>query len=78
MNWTSPGIGTVLRRWRPSIRHISAIGPTVRLELERSDNGGPIEAELTRERFQELDLKTGEEVHVKPRKLQVFTEDYSI
>ncbi len=60
------------------VRHIHAIGATVRLELERSDNGGPIEAELTRERFQELDLKTGEQVHVKPRKLQVFTEDYSI
>ncbi len=60
------------------IRHIHAIGATVRLELERSDNGGSIEAELTRERFQELALKTGEQVHVTPRKLQVFTEDYSI
>jgi len=60
------------------IRHIYAIGATVRIELQRSDNGDPIEAELTRERFQELGLKTGEQVHVKPRKLQVFTEDYSI
>ncbi len=60
------------------IRHITAIGPTVRLELERSDGGGQIDAEMTRERFGELALKTGEQVHVTPRKLQVFLEDYSI
>jgi len=60
------------------IRHITAVGPTVRLELERSDGGGQIDAELTRERFGELALKTGEQVHVTPRKLQVFLEDYSI
>ena len=60
------------------VRHINAIGATVRLDLERLDGGGTMEAELTRERFQELDLKAGEQVHVKPRKLQVFLEDYSI
>jgi len=60
------------------IRHIHAIGPTVRVELARQDNGELMEAELTRERFGELALKTGEEVHVKARKLQVFAEDYSI
>ncbi len=60
------------------IRHIHAIGPTVRVELARRDNGELMEAELTRERFGELALKSGEEVHVKARKLQVFTEDYSI
>jgi len=60
------------------IRHIHASGPTVRVELARRDNGELMEAELTRERFGELALKTGEEVHVKARKLQVFTEDYSI
>ncbi|MGI4787945.1 MAG: sulfate/molybdate ABC transporter ATP-binding protein [Janthinobacterium lividum] len=60
------------------VRYIHAVGPTVRLELERRDNGSQLDAELTRERFQELALKMGEEVHVTPRKLQVFTEDYSI
>jgi sulfate transport system ATP-binding protein len=61
-----------------TIRHITAVGPTVRLELQRNDNGGQIDAELTRERFRELALKTGEQVHVTPRKLQVFLDDYSI
>ena len=60
------------------IRHITTVGPTVRLELQRSDGGGQIDAEMTRERFGELALKTGEQVHVTPRKLQVFLEDYSI
>ena len=60
------------------IKHIHAVGPTVRIELARRDNGELMEAELTRERFAELALKVGEEVHVKARKLQVFTEDYSI
>jgi sulfate transport system ATP-binding protein len=60
------------------VRHVNPVGPVVRLELERHDTGDLIEAELTRERFQELALHTGEHVHVKPRKLQVFVDDYSI
>ncbi|MFN3649639.1 MAG: sulfate/molybdate ABC transporter ATP-binding protein [Armatimonadota bacterium] len=61
------------------IRHVSTVGPVVRLELERRDNGDRIEAELTRERFRELAVKTGDAVHVKPKKLKVFLEeDYSI
>ncbi|MBV9848683.1 MAG: sulfate ABC transporter ATP-binding protein [Armatimonadetes bacterium] len=67
------------------VRHIYAAGPLVRLDLERRDNGGTIAAELTRERYADLKLKVGEEVHVKPRNMRVFlddkeaqTEDYSI
>ena len=67
------------------VRHIYAAGPLVRLDLERHDNGGTIAAELTRERYQDLNLKVGENVHVKPRNVRVFlddnaaqTEDYSI
>ncbi len=70
-----------------TIRHINAVGPTVRLDLERRDTGDHLAAELSREKFRELGLKTGEQVHVKPRRLQVFAEaeakaagaeDYSI
>jgi len=61
------------------VRHVSAIGPVVRLELERKDDGAAIEAELTRERFRELAVKAGDSVHVKPKKLKVFVnDDYSI
>jgi sulfate transport system ATP-binding protein len=61
-----------------TVRYIHAVGPTVRLELERHDNGSSLDAEMTRERFQELALQAGEQVHVTPRKLQTFQEDYSI
>lgn len=64
---------------RATVRHVSAVGPRVRLELERRDDGGRIEAELSRERYHELRLHAGEEVYVKPRKLRVFLDDdYSI
>jgi len=59
------------------VRYIHAVGPTVRLELDRG-NGVQLDAELTRERFQELGLKMGETVYATPRKLQTFTDDYSI
>jgi sulfate transport system ATP-binding protein len=60
------------------VRHVNPVGPVVRLELERDDTGDLMEAELTRERYHELALQTGERVHVKPRKLQVFVDDYAI
>lgn len=63
-----------------AVRHISPVGPVIRLELQRADTGDLIEAELTRERYHELALRTGESVFVKPRKLKVFVDegDYSI
>ncbi len=68
---TEPGVEAV-------VRYIHAVGPTVRLELERCDNGAQLDAELTRERFGEIGLQTGETVYATPRKVQTFTDDYSI
>ena len=45
---------------------------TVRVELESPGHRVPIEAELTRERFEELKLRRGDRVFVKPRRLRVF------
>lgn len=62
-----------------SVRHIIAVGPLVRVELERRDSGGMLEAEISREQYQELNLRTGDEIFVKARKLKVFLDDdYSI
>jgi sulfate transport system ATP-binding protein len=63
---------------RAVICDISTAGPRVKLELKRCDNIEMVEAELSKDRFQELALKIGESVFVKPRNLQVFREDYSI
>jgi sulfate transport system ATP-binding protein len=63
---------------RANLRHIFGVGPNVTLELQRSDSGAILEAELGRKQFNELDLKLGDVVYVTPRNLRVFAEDYSI
>jgi sulfate transport system ATP-binding protein len=57
------------------VRDVRGVGSLVRLELDRVDNDGVIEAELTRERFEELALREGERVFVRPRNLRVFLND---
>lgn len=54
------------------VGHIGSAGPVVRIELKREDNGQTLEAEISRERFQELALAAGDRVEVKPRNLRVF------
>jgi sulfate transport system ATP-binding protein len=61
-----------------SVRHIYGVGPMVKLELQRSDTGTLLEAELNRENYAELNLKLGETVFFAPRNLRVFADDYSI
>ncbi len=55
-----------------TVRFVSSAGPVVRLELTRDDNGGALEAEITRQRYHELALKAGQRVRVMPRILRVF------
>lgn len=61
-----------------AVWHIFAAGPVVRIELKSRDTGDLIEAELSKERSRELDLKVGDVVFVKLQKLRVFPRDYSI
>ncbi|AEK62836.1 sulfate/molybdate ABC transporter ATP-binding protein [Collimonas fungivorans] len=61
------------------LRRAHAIGPLAQLELERSDgaegaDNGLIEAVISSERFKQLDLKDGETLVVRPRRLQVFVD----
>ncbi|MCL6570866.1 MAG: sulfate/molybdate ABC transporter ATP-binding protein [Bacillus sp. (in: Bacteria)] len=61
------------------ISYIHLVGPVVQLELIRKDTGEFLEAELTKEHYRSLNLKTGEDVYVKPKQLRVFIpKDYSI
>jgi len=57
------------------VSYIHAIGPVVRLELQRADNTELIEAELTSERFRELALNEGEHVFIYPRNVRVFLQN---
>lgn len=67
--------GNGVAAFRAVVSHIHPIGPVVRLELRREDQTELIEAELTRERFRELALQTGEHVFVRPRNLRVFLQN---
>jgi len=60
------------------VRHIQGAGPVARIELQRLDSNEPLEATLTRERYRELELKTGEKVFVRAKHFRVFATDYQI
>lgn len=61
-----------------AVLHIQGAGSVARFELERLDTLEIIEAELTKERYRELGLQTGDKVFIKPRNVRVFVQDYSI
>ena len=63
---------------RHRVRFIAAAGPSVRLELEREDTGRALDAEISRERYRELELGIGDKVGVTPRNLRVFPQHRSL
>ncbi len=54
------------------VEEVFTIGPSVRLELIRKDGGGRIEAELTRERYNEMKFQEGENIFINFRNPRVF------
>jgi sulfate transport system ATP-binding protein len=56
----------------------NAAGPVANLELERLNGGGHFAAQMSKEEFQQLQPKAGEQVYVELKKVKVFSEDYSI
>ncbi|HEU6448366.1 MAG TPA: sulfate/molybdate ABC transporter ATP-binding protein [Verrucomicrobiae bacterium] len=56
----------------------NAAGPLANLELERLDGGGAFTAQLSKEEFQQLQPKAGEQVFVGLKNVKVFAEDFSI
>lgn len=55
------------------ISDIRTLGATVRIELERSDGQGLVEAELARDQFSALALTKGEVIYLQPRRLKLFS-----
>lgn len=55
-----------------TVNYIHSLGPLVRLELQRQDDTRIIEAELTRERFLQLQLSEGTQVFLRPKQVRVF------
>jgi sulfate transport system ATP-binding protein len=56
----------------------NAAGPLANLELERVHDGGQFAAQLSKEEFQMLQPKPGEQVFVELKNVKIFSEDYSI
>jgi sulfate transport system ATP-binding protein len=54
------------------VRHVLGVGSRVRVELERRDGQGVLEAELTRDEHRDLDLRVGETAFLKPRAMRVY------
>ena len=56
------------------IVHVLSIGPIVRLELVRENDQerNPVHAEISKERFRELQLVKGDKVFIKPKRLDLF------
>ena len=70
-----PSNGTSLEA---EIKDIHAVGPVVRVTVTLSGYEEDVEAELTRDVFENLALRKGEVVFVRPRNVRVFVEDYQI
>ncbi len=56
----------------------NAAGPVANLELERLDGSGQFNAQLSKEEFQQLQPKAGEEIFVELKNVKFFSDDYSI
>ncbi len=56
-----------------TVSYIHSLGPLVRVELFRGQQHAPVEAELTREHFLNLDLSVGSTVYLQPRNVRLFS-----
>ncbi|HEU5282753.1 MAG TPA: sulfate ABC transporter ATP-binding protein [Burkholderiales bacterium] len=56
------------------LTRILVVGPTARLELERQDSSEILEVEIPATRARSLDLKLGETLLIRPRRMQVFLD----
>ncbi len=60
------------------VEHIVKLGSTVRLELVDAVDGKFLEVELPRERFDELDVAVGSNIHLAARRARVFIESAAV
>lgn len=54
------------------VRYVATVGSTVRLEVERTDTGDLLEAELTRDGYRNAGYREGEKVFVMPQNVRTF------
>lgn len=57
-----------------TVRHVHAAGPIARIELQRADTGEEIEAEVSRDRFSELDLQIGDTAYASLHDARIYSD----
>nr|ABW82980.1 ABC transporter [uncultured bacterium pEAF66] len=67
--YTPGGEGIVVK-----LKRAHAIGPLAQLDLQRADNAELIEAVIPNERFGQLQIKEGDTLLVRPRRMHVFVD----
>jgi sulfate transport system ATP-binding protein len=63
------------RSMAATVRHVNPAGAVVKVELLLRDHQTVVQANLSRDRYQELKLVEGEAVYVVPRQLRIFVAD---
>ena len=58
-----------------TVEHIHAVGPVVRVEVQKDGSDEVIDAALTREQYRSLGLMLGDRVFVRPKKVAVFVDE---
>ena len=57
------------------VKFSHSVGPLVYIEMKLQDSDEYVEAEISKEKFTELNLKIGEVVFVRPKEVRVFVPD---
>ncbi len=70
-----PDGSQAVRAW---VRDVRRVGSVIRLQLERLDGHGTLEAEMPRERYEDEvhAVQKGEQVFVRPKNMRVFSEHH--
>jgi len=59
--------------FRATIRHINAACPLVKVEAI-TESGGPVQVEMSQERFRELGLTKNDEFFIVPKEVKIFRD----
>ncbi len=55
-----------------TIDQLLAVGPVARLDLKRPGSDEPLQAEISRDQYHDLDLSEGDRIFIRPRRLKLF------
>src|SRR6476619_6812237 len=60
------------------VKFSHSVGPLVYIEMKLQDSDEYVEAEISKEKFTELNLNIGEVVFVRPKEVRVFVPEYFV